>query len=291
MTKGCDVKPENITFGGRGQEPGKFKRYGFNGGFGVAVSADNEVFVTDRDNKRVQVFSMNGTYLRLFPTVVPGESMAMFPYSVALDVEPGYLWVLGKGHYEPWKHHIEYKGHVVQYSKNGQPIKKFDVSLSPYYHVIAMDVRNNKVIMGNSGTITMFDPNGSRFLSSEVRTDYGIGGVISDKEGNILLTDGYKTVQKYNQSGIKVLEFGTYGKAKGQLDYPKGICLDSSGHIIVANTYNHRVDMFTRQGEFVRTIVDIKSPWGIAMGPCGELVVTSSETEIVTIIPRHMVGP
>ncbi|KAI8493411.1 hypothetical protein Bbelb_288080 [Branchiostoma belcheri] len=292
MAKGCDVKPENITFGGRGKEPGKFKRYYLGYGFGVAVSADNEIFVTDRDNKRVQVFSMNGTYLRLFPTVVPGESMAMFPYSVALDVEPGYLWVLGKGHYEPWKHHVGYyKGHVVQYSKNGQPIKKFDVSLSLYYHVIAMDVRNNKVIVGDSRTITMFDPNGSRFWSSNVRTVYGIGGVISDKEGNILLTDGDKSVLKYNQSRVKIFQFGTYGKAKGQLNSPKGICLDSSGHIIVANTGNNRVDMFTSTGEFVRTIVDIEGPWGVAMGPCGDLMVTSSHTHTVTIFPRHMVHP
>ncbi|XP_078661571.1 E3 ubiquitin-protein ligase TRIM32-like [Branchiostoma floridae x Branchiostoma belcheri] len=292
MAKGSDVKPEKITFGGKGQEPGKFLIKGY--GFGVAVSADNEVFVTDRDNKRVQVFSMNGTYLRLFPTVVPGESMAMFPFSVTLDVGPGYLWVLGKGHYEQWRSYTCYEGHVVQYSKNGQPIKKFDVSLrSAFYHVIAMDVRNNKVIVGDSRTITMFDPNGSRFWCSKVSgsTAYGIGGVVSDKEGNILLTDGQKTVLKYNQSGVKIFEFGTHGEANGQLKSPKGICLDSSGHIIVANTENNRVDMFTRQGEFVRTIADIMSPWGVAMGPCGDLVVTSSHTHTVTIFPRHMVRP
>ncbi|KAI8493413.1 hypothetical protein Bbelb_288100 [Branchiostoma belcheri] len=284
-------QPEKITFGGQGKEPGKFLRKK-DYGFGVAVSADNEIFVTDHDNKRVQVFSINGTYLRLFPTVVPGESMTMFPYSVTLDVGPGYLWVLGKGDYEQQGSDMCYKGHVVQYSKNGQPIKKFDVSLIiSFYPVIAMDVRNNKVIVGDGYTITMFDPNGSRFWSSNVRTAFGIGGVIWDKEGNILLTDGDETVKKYNQSGVKIFEFGTYGKAKGQLDSPKGICLDSSGHIIVANTKSNRVDMLTRQGEFVRTIADIMSPWGVAMGPCGDLVVTSSHTHTVTIFPRHMVGP
>ncbi|XP_019624499.1 PREDICTED: uncharacterized protein LOC109470158 [Branchiostoma belcheri] len=288
-THGGDVKPEKITFGGQREEPGNI---GGALGFGVAVSADNEIFVTDHANKRIQVFSMNGTYLRLFPTVVPGKNMAMFPYSVTLDVVPGYLWVLGRGHYEQWRSYTCYEGHVVQYSKNGHPIKKFDVSLRhASYHVIAMDVRNNKVIVGDGSRITMFDRNGSRFWSSKLRTGYGIGGVISDKEGNILLTDGDRTVKKYNQSGVKVFEFGRYGKAKGQLHSPKGICLDSSGHIIVANTENHRVDMFTRQGDFVRTIADIKGPWDVAMGPFGELVVISSYTYTVTIIPRHMVRP
>ncbi|KAI8497188.1 hypothetical protein Bbelb_251370 [Branchiostoma belcheri] len=279
--KGCDVKPEKIKFGGWGTQPGKFSCIS-----GVAVSADSEIFVTD--DKRVQVFSIKGTFLRLFPTVVPGESKKMYPEGVALDVGPGYLWVLGKSLRSN-------EGHVVQYSKNGQPIKKFDVSVKGYFPVIAMDVRNNKVIVGDKYRIMMFDPNGSRIWSSEVhtkveisilRTVYGISGVTSDKEGNVLLTDGHKTIQKYNSSGVKIFEFGTYGQGKGQLNSPRGICLDTSGRIIVANNLNHRVDMFTGQGEFVRTIADIKRPRAVAMGPCGELVVTSSFTTTVTIFPR-----
>ncbi|XP_019613469.1 PREDICTED: E3 ubiquitin-protein ligase TRIM71-like [Branchiostoma belcheri] len=276
MAKGCDVKPEKITFGGRGKGHGKFEL-----NYGVAVSADNEIFVTDQLNRRVQVFNIDGTFLRLFPTVVPGESKKMYPLSVALDVGPGYLWVLGRSA----------EVHVAQYSKNGQPIKKFDFISKGVYPVIAMDVRNNKVIVGDKTTIMMFDPNGSRIWTSEVRTVYGIWGVTSDKEGNVLLTDGYKTIQKYNPSGVKIFEFGTFGQGKGQLRSPVGICLDTSGLIIVANFGNNRVDMFTSQGEFVRTIANIELAWAVAMGPCGELVVTSKSINIVTIIPRHLVVP
>ncbi|KAI8497187.1 hypothetical protein Bbelb_251360 [Branchiostoma belcheri] len=274
MTKGCDVKQEKITFGGYGTQPGKFKSNS-----GVAVSADNEIFVTDRVNKRVQVFSIKGTFLRRFQTVLPGESTRMCPLSVAIGVGPGYLWVLGR---RPRSN----EGHVVQYSKNGQPIKKFDVSLKSVYPVIAMDVRNNKVIVGDKTTIMMFDPNGSRLWTSEVPRVREIGGVTSDNEGNVLLTDRYKTIQKYNSNGVKIFEFGTYGQGKGQLNSPVGICLDTSGRIIVANNLNHRVDMFTGQGEFVRTIADIKRPRAIAIGPCGQLVVTSSFINTVTIFPQ-----
>ncbi|XP_019638751.1 PREDICTED: tripartite motif-containing protein 3-like [Branchiostoma belcheri] len=276
MAKGCDVKQERISFGGYGAEPGKFQ-----GNFGVAVSADSEIFVTDQFNKRVQVFNMKGTFLRLFPTVVPGERKTMRPCSVSIDVGPGYLWVLGR-----------YKeAHVVKYSKNGQPIKKFDFINKSVYPVIAMDVRNSKVIVGDGQRIVMFDPNGSRLWSSEVRLGYGIGGITSDKEGNVMLTDRRKTIQKYIPSGVKIFEFGTSGKGKGQLNSPRGICLDTSGHIIVASYLKDRVDMFTSQGEFVRTIADIKFPEAVAMGPCGELVVTSPYTNTVSIFPRHMVLP
>ncbi|KAI8485723.1 hypothetical protein Bbelb_365570 [Branchiostoma belcheri] len=277
---GCDNKQERISFGGSGTEPGKFQTIS-----GVAVSADNEIFVTDKLNKRVQVFSIDGTLLRLFPTVLPGESKTMLTANaLALDVAPGYLWVLVRR--STWFYNNE---HVVQYNKNGQPMKKFNVSLKGYHFVMAMDVCNNKIIVGETNAIMLFDPNGSRLWKSEVRTESDISGVTSDKEGNVLLTDGHKTIQKYNPSGVKIIEFGTRGMGEGQLNYPRGICLDTSGRIIVANSYNDRVDMFTSQGEFVRTIAYMEQSWGIAMGPCGELVVTTLYK--VTIFPRHMVLP
>ncbi|KAI8495341.1 hypothetical protein Bbelb_267960 [Branchiostoma belcheri] len=244
--KGCDVKQEKITFGGKGKEPGKFP-----GNVRVAVSADNEIFVTvcNWNYQRVQVFSINATYLRRFSTVVPGESKTMRPYGVASDVESGYLWGV--------------------------------------FPVIAMDVRNNKVIVGDLNIIMVFDPNGSRIWSSKLPTEEAIMGVTSDKEGNVLLTDWNKGVYKYNTYGVKIFEFGTCGK--GQSISPRGICVDTSGRIIVANEYNDRVDIFTSQGEFVRSIAGIKFPQAVAMGPCGELVVTSRYN--VIIFPRHMVLP
>ncbi|XP_019613488.1 PREDICTED: tripartite motif-containing protein 2-like [Branchiostoma belcheri] len=285
MAKGGDVKQEKITFGGKGTEPGKFQSIS-----GVAVSTDNEIFVTDELNKRVQVFSMDGTFLRLFPTVLPGERKTMLePHGVALDVAPGYLWVVVRRRI--W---FRYEDHIVQYNKNGRPIKKFDVSLkNQLYSVIAMDVRNNKIIVGDKSTIMLLDPNGSRLWTSEVGSfeSNGISGVTSDKEGNVLLTDGYKSVYKYNPYGVKILEFGTRGRGEGQLYSPRGICLDTSGHIIVASFHTHRVDMFTSQGKFVRTIADISHPENVAMGPCGELVVSSVFYNTVTIFPRQMVLP
>ncbi|XP_019634337.1 PREDICTED: E3 ubiquitin-protein ligase TRIM71-like [Branchiostoma belcheri] len=275
-TKIGDRKLEKITFGGEGTEPGKFR-----GNYGVAVSADSEVFVADYLNKRVQVFSMNGTYLRLFPTVLPGENRLMYPCSIGQ--EPGYLWIVVRR--DVYSRGV---GHVVQYSKNGQPMKKFDVhfisdSSSP---VITIDARHDKVIVGEGDTIMMFHPNGSfcrRFkLPKTPGTWVEIRGAATDREGNILLTD-YAGVKVYSHSGVKILEIG--------IRFPLGVCVDSLGRIIVANRDDNRVDMFTRRGEFIRTIgADIEEPWAIAMGPGGLLVVTSKLSNTVTIFPRHMLS-
>eukprot|EP00058_Branchiostoma_floridae_P001196 XP_002586684.1 hypothetical protein BRAFLDRAFT_105491 [Branchiostoma floridae] len=276
-----DRNIQKITFGERGNGPGKFNTIS-----GVAVSADNEIFLTDHINNRVQVFSINGTYLRLFPTLtaVPGEATKIYPVSVAVDVNPGYLWVVGSR--VPYHPH----SHVVQYRRDGLPIKTFNVRFtSRFPHLsIAIDVRNNKVIVGEGHTIMMFQPNGSLVRSFEVFnkevTHKRVGGVVSDMKGDILLTDSFTSIVKYSHSGERILEFG-----EDQLLVPKGMCVGLLDRIIVANKANNRVDMFTSRGEFVRTVANMNDPWGVAMGPDGQLVVTDIFN--ATIFPRHMVFP
>ncbi|KAI8514769.1 hypothetical protein Bbelb_073600 [Branchiostoma belcheri] len=218
-----DRKLENIiTIGGNGKEPIVMA-------YGVAVSADNEIFVTVLS--KIQVFSINGIYLRHFPTALPGENVFILAYDVAIGIEPGHLWVVGailesgarEGHVQ-----------VVKYSRIGQAMKKFDVSCTKPFHppVIAIDVANNKIIVGQG-----------------------------------------KTVKCMIQTALR-------------------ICRDKMSNIFVADDENNRVDMFTSRGKFIRTFANIKDPSGIAMGPDGEMVVTSAEMEsTVTIFPRHMVLP
>ncbi|CAH1248810.1 TRIM3 [Branchiostoma lanceolatum] len=274
---------KKIIFGGEGKEPGKF-----NNNYEVVVSAINEIFVTDAFNGRVQVFSINGTYLRFFPTIVPGEDI-MYPFSVAIDVEPGYLWVVGTSAFT----HAD--ANVVQYSIDGLPIKNFELGSRSRvsYPDIAIDVHNNRVIVGVGDKIMLLQPNGSHYRSFEVfnKEKDQIVGVTLDSEGNILLTDRNKSIKLYSQLGKMLFQFEAFGSRKGELCLPEGICVDNLGRIIVANRGTNRVDMFTHRGEFIRTIAKITSPWGVAIGPDGQLVVTSGCDPIVTIVPRHMVFP
>ncbi|XP_066279735.1 tripartite motif-containing protein 2-like [Branchiostoma lanceolatum] len=280
-SRSVDSDPEKITFGGKGRGPGKFEQ-----ARGVAVSRDNEIFVADEGNKRVQVFSMNGAFLRLFPAVVPGvNGQTMHPNDVAIDGEE-YVWVAGSN--DSNRDH----GYVVKYSREGQPELNHTYMLRNMEGnppSIAFDAVNNKVIAGANSAINIFSPDVSSAVGVKVfnKRKRIVMFITSDNEGNRFVTEArFGKVHVFNQDGHRLFRFWHFGKLEG-----KGIIADNSGHLIIANVLNNRVDMFTNRGEFVRTVVEVESPWGIALGPGGQLVVTNLKDHIVTIFPHHMVFP
>eukprot|EP00058_Branchiostoma_floridae_P002453 XP_002587941.1 hypothetical protein BRAFLDRAFT_87329 [Branchiostoma floridae] len=274
-----DLEQGEITFGGRGSEPGKFSYPR-----GVVVSPSNEIYVADKDNRRVQVYSTEGVYLRHFPTVVPGTGdKDMAPHDVCLDGN-GTLWVVGLG---------ETAEHVVQYSTDGTAMAGFDLEIGIYFHGIAMDIRSNHILVtdADQGEVHVFRPDGS--LVRTVRHPRAgemtrPGYVTVDGEGNFLVSDwDTYCVYVYDESGKFLFQFGGYGSGEGQLASPHGICTDSSGNIIMADSWNERIQIFTRHGEFVRTIRTESTPEGLAVGPEGQLVVTSQWKNTITVFPNY----
>ena len=48
-----------------------------------------------------------------------------------------------------------------------------------------------------------------------------------------------------------LLKWGEYGTGDGQFKTPSGIAVDSSGDVYVADTWNGRIQKFTRDGKFL----------------------------------------
>eukprot|EP00058_Branchiostoma_floridae_P023277 XP_002608767.1 hypothetical protein BRAFLDRAFT_73993 [Branchiostoma floridae] len=247
---------------------------------GVAVSADNEIFVTDFQKRRVHVYNISGAYRRFFRTIVPGVAVKkMQPSDVALDGE-GHLWVVGKS-----KNNV--KTQVAQYSRNGQPLSKFDVNFKSKNPGIAVDVTDHKVIITSMHGVLIYQPNGSLHLRFGEKRQFPVSYVTTDSEGNILVSTAGE-IQVYNRYGTRLFTFRTLG-LEGRSGIPRGICLDTLGRIIVTKVLPARIDMYTSRGGFVRTIANITNPAGVAMGPDGQLVVANALLGTVTIFPRQLV--
>lgn len=80
-----------------------------------------------------------------------------------------------------------------------------------------------------------------------------------------------------------VAHFGGFGSAVGKLNYPWGLAVDAGGDILVTDSFNHRVQVFTVQGKHVRTFSgygqgagQLNHPRGIAVDRKGNIYVANS---------------
>ncbi|KAI8482298.1 hypothetical protein Bbelb_399890 [Branchiostoma belcheri] len=283
--KGAKVRPirvgqpwvRKVRFGGGGSGRGEF-RYPY----GVAVSQDNEVYIADLLNTRIQVFTMDGVYIREFTTTLPGETGEEFkPHDVAVDRNDN-LWVVGDDH-------------VQQYSREGTCLVKIDLPHVKLFSLrgIAVDMTTEQVIVteydGQNGRLLVFNQDGSEVGSydSGYRSPdhWRPRFVTADGKGNILVTDvNNHSVHVLDREGNFKFKFGSEGSDKSQLKTPQGICVDGMGNIIVADSGNGCMKVFDSQGRF---LCDIGSgmmvPYGVTVSPGGDVVMTDYLSNTVSV--------
>lgn len=79
------------------------------------------------------------------------------------------------------------------------------------------------------------------------------------RSGRIYETDiNQSKIQKWDEDGNLVIEWGSYGSGDNQMIYPLGIDTDPSGNVYIADTNNHRVMKFQSDGTQI-------SVWGWAV--------------------------
>lgn len=82
--------------------------------------------------------------------------------------------------------------------------------------------------------------------------------------------------------------FGSQGSADGQFSSPGFCCVTSAGEIIVADMWNHRIQIFGGGGEFIRAFGSIGKGNGQFNYPCG-VCVNSTDEIIVTDYNNHRI--
>ena len=78
----------------------------------------------------------------------------------------------------------------------------------------------------------------------------------------------------YFDLSTSVLSFGKKGSGKGCFDYPNSVACDSTGNVYVADSCNHRIQVFTADGKFLRVFGCHGVSWG-ELDPAGVAIDTS----------------
>ena len=231
-----------LSFGKEGFSIGMF-----NGPWGVAVNARDEIAVTDCFNHRVQIFNSDGKYLRSFGRQGDKEGEFKYPKGIAFH-NSGNIFVADNSN-----HRIQIFSGVGEYGGTFGGNGSLDNQL---YNPCCLSVDSDgNIIVADAGNklIKIFSPDG-KFLMK-------IGAVQGSFAYPIhcVQCDRYLIVSDNNAHCIKVFDrlgnfqykFGKQGEGDGEFTFPLCLSVNKSGQVLVCDAGNNRIQVFELNGKFV----------------------------------------
>ncbi|OUC09787.1 hypothetical protein RY27_00725 [Litorilinea aerophila] len=189
----------------------------------VAVDAGGNIYVADYGNKRVQQFNNSRVYQRTYGTTGDSyvESNDRFYYSEGVAVGPdGSIYV------------VESYGHrLVKLSAAGAPQWTVGEAGQP---------GNDNAHFGHLNDVAV-GPDGRIYTVESWGTARYMPGA-------------NHRLQIFNPDGSYVGGFGSHGSGNNQFNAPGGLGFDFNGNLYIADTDNHRVQIYNSQLAYVATL-------------------------------------
>jgi tripartite motif-containing protein 71 len=193
---------------------------------GIAVDRTGTVYVADTGYSRIQVFDSHGSFLFTWGTFGDAPGQFRRPSSLALDAALN-VYVADAG-----------SNRVQVFTRAGVFLRQW----------------------GSKGS------GAGQFLRP--------GGIAVNAEGHVYVADTYNyRIQMFANDGKFLRSWGSKGTAPGQFHDPKaldgtgpgpdGIAVDRNAVVYVTDPWNHRVQVFTSDGRYLRE-------WAHRANPCGQ---------------------
>jgi sugar lactone lactonase YvrE len=207
---------------------------------GVAVNSKGHVFVLSRGNTsgpayaaaaaQLLEFDANGKFMREI-----GKNLYAWSFAHAVKIDPqDNIWVTDKG---------------------SDLVIKFD----PEGRVLMVFGRKQEASDEDTGPVKHPNPP----LPAEDGKFRQVTDMAWDKAGDTFISDGYinSRVAKVDKDGNWLMSWGERGKEPGQFNTPHSIAVDANDNVYVADRGNHRIQVFDKDGKFLRQIViDVPIP-------------------------------
>ncbi|XP_070570768.1 tripartite motif-containing protein 2-like [Ptychodera flava] len=216
--------------------------------WGVMVTRDGNIRVCDRNNERLQTFTLNGKY----------QSTTTFS-NISTTVSPDWSTVSEDGTIFTSDGTV---GQVIGHDEFGRVLRCFGKGVISYCFGIAMSPMDGRVyVVDNKGhCIHIYDQDGN-YCKSFGCEGQGQGqlckpvGIAIDGEGKAFVSDRHNhRIQVFDAEGQYLYSFGSEGSGDNQMRYPSGIALDCDGNVYVCDKGNNRVMKYESDGKFIGRI-------------------------------------
>ena len=224
-----------FKFGSYGNGPGQFKMP-----YNIAVSEKTgTIAVADYENKRIQLFSCDGSFLRAIKLKNNCSNVAFTKSGDIIAV------VLRHDH------------KIFLFTESGQFIKHindehlkipFHVSVGFDGRVIACDWKSNE--------IRVTSPDGMQLLQSFRASDRdeSLWCAVYHQDRFFVSDANANCIKVFSKEGKFLYSIGSEGSGDGQLDNPLGLAVDKFNNLIVCDRENSRLQIFRLDGAFVTKI-------------------------------------
>ena len=106
-------------------------------------------------------------------------------------------------------------------------------------------------------------------------------GVAFNHAGEIVVS-AEDCVSIFGLNGTKIKSFGTHGSGHGQFLDPRGVAVNDEGNILVADSGNHRIQMFTNDGQFL-TSVGTKGTGPLQFGDPKDIALNTHNKKVYVV--------
>ena len=251
--------------------------------WGVAVTDDNHVIITENSGDCVTILDREGKKVKsLGGKGGSGNVKFSYPHRVAITPDK---FILVSDDHKIQK--ISMDGYLIaSVGEEGSGPLQFNtpygIAISPIVigQVYIADSGNHHIQVLNPDLTFShsFGSQGSANGQFQSPRDIAI-----DSQGLVYVADfGNNRIQKFSPDGKFVGQFGTKGSGPGQLNRPVGITIDTAatGLVYVSEWDNNRISVFTSDGVFVSQFGSkgsnndqFKYPYGLAFNKDGLLYV------------------
>lgn len=229
-----------------------------------------DVIVTDILSNRLIVFDQTGT---------PSITFAMEPGS-----EPWATCLTPGGDLAVT---LKRQGCVSLWSPSGEPISEFGQEYLASPSGVQCDTKGNFLVADEEEDVVfVFDNKGnmvSQLYQSRINTNSGFSSsskkqslfskpryICTTNQGKYIVSDSANhSIKIFNASFRLISQFGAYGRQDGQFKFPYGVASDEEEQIYVADYFNNRVSLFSKDGEFIEHLLttedQISRPKGLAV--------------------------
>ncbi len=243
------------------------EKRGWGGSNGVAIGQDGKsVWAVDRCSpgaapgclgtkaNPVHLFDENGKEVRSF-----GGGMFVWPHGLHVDRD-GNIWVADSR--APSAEEVrkypgeEHKGSIV-------------VKFSPEGKVL---MTLGKPGVHGSPPEALTDP-------TNVITDPSNGDIyVAESHMDVTDPNLVARISVFDRNGRFLRTIGKPGTGPGEFRTPHALVFDSKGRLIVADRHNHRIQILTKSGKFIREYDDFGRVSGLAIDKHDVIYTTDSES-------------